>query len=70
MMNKRLNCLRAGVGTSSGSLLAVSGAGAGSGSVPEAPDLVAGLDDLAMVGKRVEEHHGHLWVAEVCLLPK
>ena len=52
------------MGTSSGSLLAVSGASAGSGSVLEAPDLVAGLDDLEMVDKLVEECRGHLQVAE------
>ena len=39
-------------------------AGAGSGSVLEAPALVAGLDDLAMVGETIEERRGHLGVAE------
>ena len=39
-------------------------AGAGSGSVLEAPALVAGLDDLAMVGQTVEQGRGHLGVAE------
>ena len=39
-------------------------AGAGSGSVFEAPALVAGLDDLAMMGETVEERRGHLGGAE------
>ncbi len=39
-------------------------AGAGSGSVLEAPALVAGLDDLAVVGETIEQRRGHLWVAE------
>ena len=39
-------------------------AGAGSGAVLEAPALVAGLDDLAMVGQTVEQGCGHLGVAE------
>ena len=37
---------------------------AGSGAVLEAPALVAGLDDLAMVGQAVEQGCGHLGVAE------
>ena len=39
-------------------------AGAGSGAVLEAPTLVAGLDDLAMMGETVEQRGGHLGVAE------
>ncbi len=39
-------------------------AGGGSGAVLEAPALVAGLDDLAMMGKTVEQRGGHLGVAE------
>ncbi len=35
-----------------------------SGAVFEAPALVAGLDDVAMVGEPVEERCGHLGVAE------
>ena len=34
------------------------------GSGAEAPALVAGLDDLAMMGEPVEECRGHLGVAE------
>ena len=34
-----------------------------SGAVLEAPALVAGLDDLAMVGEPVEQRRGHLGVA-------
>ena len=37
---------------------------AGSGAVLEAPALVAGLDDLAMVGQAIEQGCGHLGVAE------
>ena len=36
----------------------------GSGAVPEAPALVAGLDDLAVMGEAVEQGRGHLGVAE------
>ena len=39
-------------------------AGAGSGAVLEAPALVAGLDDLAVVGETIEQGCGHLGVAE------
>ena len=39
-------------------------AGVRSGAVLEAPALVAGLDDLAMVGQAVEQRGGHLGVAE------
>ena len=39
-------------------------AGGGSGAVLEAPALVAGLDDLAVVGQAVEQRGGHLGVAE------
>ena len=39
-------------------------AGGGSGAVLEAPALVAGLDDLAMMGETVEQGCGHLGVAE------
>ena len=39
-------------------------AGAGSGAVLETPALVAGLDDLAMMGETVEQRGGHLGVAE------
>ena len=36
----------------------------GSGAVLEAPALVAGLDDVAVMGEAVEERRGHLGVAE------
>ena len=36
----------------------------GSGSVLEAPALVAGLDDVAVVGDPVEHGRGHLGIAE------
>ena len=39
-------------------------AGAGSGAVLETPALVAGLDDLAVMGEAVKQGCGHLWVAE------
>ena len=39
-------------------------AGGGSGAVLESPALVAGLDDLAVVGQAVEQRGGHLGVAE------
>ena len=39
-------------------------AGVRSGAVLEAPALVAGLDDLAMVGETIEQRCGHLGVAE------
>src|ERR1700745_1746101 len=35
-----------------------------SGAVLEAPALVAGLDDVAMMGEAVEERRGHLRIAE------
>ena len=35
-----------------------------SGAVLEAPALVAGLDDVVVVGETIEECGGHLWVAE------
>ena len=41
-----------------------SGPGGGSGAVLEAPALVAGLDDLAMMSETVEQGGGHLGVAE------
>ena len=37
---------------------------AGSGAVLEAPALVAGLDDLAVVGETIEQGGGHLGIAE------
>ena len=36
----------------------------GSGAVLEAPALVAGLDDVAVMGEAVEQRRGHLGVAE------
>ena len=36
----------------------------GSGAVLEAPALVAGLDDVAVMGQPVEQRGGHLGVAE------
>ena len=50
---------RRGVGSGAGDFR-----GSGSGAVLEAPALVAGLDDLAVVGEPVEERGGHLGVAE------
>ena len=38
--------------------------GLGSGSGLEAPSLIAGLDDVAVVGEPVEERGGHLGVSE------
>ena len=38
--------------------------GGGSGAVFEAPALVAGLDDFAVVGEPVEQGRGHLGVAK------
>ena len=35
-----------------------------SGAVLEAPTLIVGLDDVAVVGETIEECGGHLWVAE------
>ena len=35
----------------------------------EAPALVAGLDDVAMVGQAVEQRGGHLGITEHCELP-
>ena len=35
-----------------------------SGAVLEAPTLIAGLDDVAVVGETIKECGGHLWVAE------
>ena len=35
-----------------------------SGAILEAPALVAGLDDLTVVGEPIEESGGHLGVAE------
>lgn len=40
------------------------GSGEGAGAVFEAPALVAGLDDVAMMNEAVEESGGHLGVAE------
>jgi len=42
----------------------VDGVEGGSGAVLEAPAVVAGLDDLAMVREAVEQRRGHLGVAE------
>ena len=39
-------------------------AGVRSGSVLEAPALVVGVDDLAVVGQAVEQRRGHLGVAQ------
>ena len=39
-------------------------AGWGSGSVLEAPAVVAGLDDVAVVSEPVEERGGHLGITE------
>ena len=36
----------------------------GSGAVLEAPALVAGFDDVAMMGEAVEQRGRHLWIAE------
>ena len=36
----------------------------GSGAVLEAPALVAGLDDIAVVGEAIEERGGHFGVAK------
>jgi hypothetical protein len=30
----------------------------------EAPTVVAGLDDIAVVGEAIEQRGGHLWVTE------
>jgi hypothetical protein len=35
-----------------------------SGAVLEAPTLIAGLDDVPVVGETIEECGGHLWVSE------
>jgi len=42
----------------------------GSGAVLEAPTLVAGLDDVAVVGKAVEEGCGHLGVTKHLVMPQ
>jgi hypothetical protein len=36
----------------------------GSAAVPEAPGLVAGLDDLAVMGEAIEQCGGHFRIAE------
>ena len=36
----------------------------GSGAVLEAPALVAGLDDVAVMGEAIEQGRGHLGIAE------
>src|SRR5277367_1088631 len=36
----------------------------GSGAVLEAPAVVAGLDDVAMMGQAIEQSRGHLRIAE------
>jgi hypothetical protein len=36
----------------------------GSGAVFEAPAIVAGLDDVAMMGEAIQEHRRHLGVCE------
>lgn len=41
-----------------------SAAGAGSVAVSEPPAVIAGLDDVTVVGEPVEERSGHLGVAE------
>ena len=41
----------------------------GSEAVLEAPALVAGLDDVAVVGEAVEQGGGHLGVAEYFMMP-
>jgi hypothetical protein len=38
--------------------------GAGSAAVGEAPALVAGLDDVAVMGQAIQQGGGHLGVAE------
>ena len=35
-----------------------------SGAVLEAPALVSGLDDVAVMGEAIEERCRHLWVAK------
>ena len=42
----------------------------GSGAVLEAPALVAGLDDVAMVGQAVEQRGRHLGIAEHVQMPQ
>jgi hypothetical protein len=44
------------------------GAG-GSDAVLEAPAFVAGLDDVAVMGKAVKQRGGHFGVADHCRLP-
>ena len=46
------------------------GLGRGSGAVLESPALVAGLDDVAVVGESVEESGGHLGVTEHLEMPQ
>ncbi len=55
----------AGRGSAAGLIRGPAGVprGRASGAVLEAPALVAGLDDLAMVGEAVEQRRGHLGVA-------
>jgi hypothetical protein len=35
-----------------------------SGAIPEAPAVVAGLDDVAVMGETIEQSRCHLWIAE------
>ena len=41
----------------------------GSGSVLEAPALVSGLEDVAVMGQAIEESRGHLGVADHLEMP-
>ena len=41
-----------------------------SGAVLEAPTLIAGLDDVAVVGETIEECGGHLWVTGHLWMPQ
>jgi hypothetical protein len=41
-----------------------------SGAVLEAPALVAGLDDVAVMGEAIEERRGHLRIAEHLGMPR
>jgi hypothetical protein len=40
-----------------------------SGAVLEAPALVAGFDDVAVVGQSVEQRGRHLWITKHGMLP-
>jgi hypothetical protein len=35
-----------------------------SGAIPEAPAVVAGLDDVAVMGETIEQSRCQLWIAE------